>query len=315
MHLADSFSKKKLKKEIKYFLYSYFHWYKGKNVAVHLQGGLCNKLHCFFSACDLAINEKCFLIEPYFGWSERILFSEIYDLPYFNERMRPFAGGRNILVSRREACSGKGIDNVVDLWGHSERELYEQRKSAFINHDSTKLNVLRALRLRPKFQKIVDVFKERNFTALQVRTESDWVKHAINEKPKQNEKILVPMEDILDMLRDFKINGRLFFTSGENQEQIKTSLKAIGIDAHYFYDPSLEYDTNAAINFEICCKAEYFIGLSRSSYSNLISLKRAAILNKDQSYIYNYKNRIFKRIDKGIQIEAESSVTKETEIV
>lgn len=311
---------KQLRKEIKKILYQNFNWYKGKYLGIHLQGGLCNKLHCLISACDIAINEKSTLIEPYFGWEKKILFSEIYDLDYFNMKMREFTNG-NILIIPRERISSKSvkrksIENIVDLWEYSERELTKQRNSQVVNKNSTKLNVLKALRLKPEFEKIVhDYVSDKKFTAIQIRTESDWVKYAAANQIKNHEKILVPLEEILMMISEFDMEGELFYTSGQNHKLIFDEIKKLGIKPHCFFNPSLEYEINAAINFEICCSSDYFIGLSRSSFSNLISLKRASILQNDQSFIYNFKNKVLRRKDMGIQYAAESSINKITEII
>ncbi len=312
--------KKRIKKEIKKILYHNFHWYKGKFLGIHLQGGLCNKLHCLVSACDIAIYEKSMVIDPYFGWEKRILFSEIYDLDYFNLKMSEFNNGKNLIISRDKlntrSAKLNSIDNVVDLWEYSERELFKQRNTSSINKDSTKLRVLNALKLRPEYQSIVNSYSNnKSFTAIQIRTESDWVKYARSNKVNGNEKILVSLEEILSMVCNFEIVGDLFFTSGQNHSKISENIKNLGVQPHYFYQPNYEYEINAAINFEICCKSHYFIGLSRSSYSNLISLKRAGLLNNDNSFIYNYRDKILKRQDMGIQYVAELSVNKKTKIL
>lgn len=311
---------KLIKNKIKEILYNNFNWYKGKYLGIHLQGGLCNKLLCLVSACDIAINENSSLIEPSFGWEKKILFSDIYDLDYFNLKMSEFTNGKPLIIPREKnntiSIKNKSIDNVVNLWEYSEKELTAQRNSFVVNENSTKLNVLKALKLKPKFEKIVGTYvNNKKFTAIQIRTESDWVRYAKSNKIDSNEKILVPLEEILIMISKFEFHGDLFFTSGQNHDLITQGLKTIGINPFHFYNPDLEYEINAAINFEICCRSFYFIGLSRSSYSNLISLKRAGILNNDQSYIYNYRNKITRRKDMGIQFAAEKSINCRTSIV
>ena len=71
---------------------------------------------------------------------------------------------------------------------------------------------------------------------------------------------------------------------------------------------------NAAINFELFCMTNIFIGNSRSSFSNMISLKRYLINNESNSYIYNYKKKILKRVDNGIYANGNLSVNKEIKL-
>ena len=310
---------KLIKNKVKEILYYNFKWYKGKYLGIHLKGGLCNKLMCLISACDIAIKEQSNIIEPYFGWEKKILFSDIYDLDHFNSYMNEFTHRKPLIISKEkkdaEVSKRKSIDNIVDLWEYSEKELTAQRKSQVVNENSTKLHVLRALKLRPEFEKIVETHvSTKKFTAIQIRTESDWVRYAQSNEIGGQEKILVPLNEILKMISEFDFKGDLFFTSGQNHNLITEGIKKLGITSFHYYNPNLEYEINAAINFEICCKSERFIGLSRSSFSNLISLKRASILKNDQSYIYNYGNKIMRRVDKGIQFAAEKSINCKTTI-
>lgn len=312
--------KKKLRSKAKMILYYYSNWYKGKYLAIQLEGGLCNKLHCLISACDMAINKKFFLIEPDFGWERKILFSDIYDLEYFNFEMSKFTNGNDIMISREKSheklIKKNSLDNVIDLWEYSVKKICKQRKNGKIEKDETKLRVLKALKLKPELQKVVDYYKsDKKYTALQIRTESDWERYAKVKKAAKNEKIFVSLDGIIKMLSDFEMIGGLFFTSGQNHLKISYNLKKEGINSQYCYEPDYEYEINAAINFEICCQAEYFIGLSRSTFSNLISLKRAVVLNNDQSFIYNYKDKILRRQDKGLQMLGELALNKKTMIV
>ena len=66
-------------------------------------------------------------------------------------------------------------------------------------------------------------------------------------------------------------------------------------------------------SFDICCNSKKFIGITRSTFSNLITLKRS-LKNKDENYIYNIIDTIDKRVDKGLQADAFQSITKYTNI-
>ena len=83
---------------------------------------------------------------------------------------------------------------------------------------------------------------------------------------------------------------------------------------HDYFDKNIEVEINSAINFEICSRAKYFIGISRSTYSNLISMKRA-LMNKNISFIYNYNNTIYRRIDKGLHCDPHNVIHYSTNLI
>ncbi len=298
--------------------------YPHKHLIFNLRGGLCNKLPCLFSACDIALKHKIYLVEPEFGWHNKILFSDIYNLEYFNNEMRKYFGGEDLIVKRSEISTNslknlinpKVRHNILNLWTYSEAIVKAERKTASIHVDSTKLKVMKALKLRPEYETLVNSYLTENLgAAFQIRTESDWQKYANDKKlADENDHIFVGLKELLAMIPEVMKPGHLFFTSGQNHQEIQNQLKLQGYTSDFFYNSKLEYEINAAINFEICSRAKLFVGNSHSTFSNLISLKRAIFLNQDESYVYNYGNKIYRRVDKGIQVDGHDSIYKETQI-
>lgn len=314
--------KKNILKIRYYALKFFFKNYNNKYLIVRLKGGLCNKLYCLFSACDIGLKQNAFIVEPDFGWTKKILFSDIYDIEYFNEVMSKYNNGKILMIPKDKIgknkilkfFSLKLIDNDIDLWNYSEKELKMERKSGTISSESTKLKVIESLRLKPEYEKIVEEYVSNGVgIAIQIRTESDWTKHAkFLQVSDKEESVFVNLDKVINMLQALSKSKSLFFTSGENHHEIKSYLEKLNYNSNYFFDPKLEYEINAAINFEICCRSGAFIGNSRSSYSSLISLKRAFLLDNDESFIYNYGNEIHRRIDIGLQTVAYESINKKT---
>jgi len=195
--------------------------------------------------------------------------------------------------------------------------LDKERESEEIERKSMKLIVLEALKLKTDYEEIVKRYTSKGLSAaIQIRTESDWQKFAKDKEPfHNNESILVGLDKLMNMICAMKIPKDIFFTSGENHLEIRNYLDNLNYNSSYFYSSEFEYEINAGINFEICSKADLFIGNSRSSYSNLISLKRASLLEMDQSFIYNYGGKIYRRIDKGLQTNSLLSISKKTTII
>lgn len=286
---------------------------------IKLQGGLCNKLYCLMAACEIASAKGFQIIEPEFGWNRNILFSDIYDINFFNESISQFCGKEILMIPRNVAFSKTYKRKIRydrfernNLWEYSEKSLGNFRSRNFIDTDSFIVHVLKSLKLKSEYQSIVNQSLKVPI-AIQIRIESDWVKHAKQTKADPAEVVLIDLNQLIKMLQNINIRN-LFFTTGENQGDVKHIFKKNNIYSHYFYDKNLEYEVNAAINFEILSNSERFIGLSRSTFSNLVTLKRSLLHQNSENYIYNYGAKIIKRIDYGLYYKGAESVSKRPKI-
>jgi hypothetical protein len=282
-------------------------------IEVELVGGLCNKLYCLFAAFEIAKKKNFQVLEPEFGWHRKILFSDIYDLDFFNQTMNTFFDKKNVMISmdnvRKENLENKiryHKIHKVNLWNYLGKNLSYMRDNQVLDSNSVMINVLKSLKLKDDY---LDIVKNHIRTPLSVqfRIETDWVNHSKIIKPLENEILLIDPERLINMIKTFNTSD-VFFTTGENQSMVESLFDKSGIKSSYFYNNDFEYEINAAINFEILLQSEKFIGLSRSTFSNLITLKRQLILKNSENYIYNYNNTITKRNDYGLYTFAHYSV-------
>ena len=283
-------------------------------LSVKLSGGLCNKLHCLFSACEIAIERRMTLVEPCFGWRRPVLFSDIFDIDWFVERMRPYSGEVPIMISRsRILPSDTVIPNPIGLWEWSERVLGSQRANGRIPEDSMSIRVLQALRLKQEYRDLLERVP-RYPVGIHMRIEDDWRSYAQTKQVPKEEQLYVPTQRIVQMIKESGIlksdDKNMFFTSGQEHAETQRLFHQAGILGSYYYNPDFEYEANAAINFYILAGCERFIGHSRSSFSNLITLYRSLNWKEGSDYIYNLGGRIIKRTDRGLYPEAEKSVVR-----
>ena len=99
-----------------------------------LKGGLCNKLFCLFSGVEIAIREKEKLLEPNFGLRNEILFSDIYDIEFFNKKIKESTGVEDLMIPliifESKTQKDSRVPRLVDgnrLWNLSEKNLNKQR--------------------------------------------------------------------------------------------------------------------------------------------------------------------------------------------
>lgn len=67
---------------------------------LELTGSFNDKLLKFLIICNIAKERKFILIEPYFSWNRLYLFSDIYDLEYFNTMLKGLINTRCLVISR-----------------------------------------------------------------------------------------------------------------------------------------------------------------------------------------------------------------------
>ena len=230
--------------------------------------------------------------------------------------MKDFNNGENIMIPINESDNYEIIQNDIDLWEYSQEIVTKQRLTNQINKNCMMITVLNSLKLNSYNIDICKSFKEiENKIAIHFRIESDWVKYSKkkNMERKNNELYLIDYNNLIDIyVNKFKEN--VFFTTWQNQLIIQNLFSEKEIKSEFFFDENLEYEINAAINFEICSNAKTFIGLSRSTFSNLISLKRH-LNGVDSSYIYNLNNELLLRVDKGLHCDPEETIKNIVDII
>lgn len=84
----------------------------------------------------------------------------------------------------------------------------------------------------------------------------------------------------------------VFISTGTNHDRVAENLKNNGLhpDIHFFHDKNLEYEQNAYLNFLTLLNCNVFVGNSRSTFSNLVTMTRCIQQNNHENYIYNTSN-------------------------
>lgn len=284
-------------------------------IELGLDLGIGNNFVLIIAACDIVIKNNMQLLEPIFPNKQgsSILFSNIWDIDYFNNIMKEFNNEKNIMLPTDVSRSEYNIieyKTFNNLWNYSynpfriEQNSIEQHKIA---KDNMILIVLKALKLNRYNYKIVNLFGKIE-NAIHIRTENDWLEYSEMKKnldPEQ-EVYYIDLDSIINMYKNKWSTQDVFFTTGEEHLNIQNTFLKNNINSKYIYN-NLSYIENAAINFELCCRAENFIGTSRSTFSNLISLNRS-LNNKNNSYIYNINNEITLRVDKGTCLDPYKAI-------
>jgi hypothetical protein len=289
-----------------------------KYLRAELIGGLCNKLFCLISAIDICLLEGYTLIEPDFGWKRPVKMGGIWNLD------KLIAGVSGLQIISQGELSIQPDTVIInkagtELWKYSETILAKQRTECKLSRvGDTCCRVLTCLEpsceLLERIAGITSGISE--CCAVHFRTETDWLEYSKRKQRRMpaGERIWTSNADIAGMVtREFGQKGyTLFFTCGENRSEITGLLG--DKRALCFYDDDLEYEQNGALNWYICSMAGCgFVGLSRSTFSNLICLKRELTGLGGACWIYNWGDSgLVRRVDMGLHPAGEDAVKKVT---
>ena len=300
-----------------------------KYLKVELIGGLCNKLFCFFSAVDIAIKNGYILVEPDFGWKTKVKMSLVWNV----DKLR--AGLPELKWCSTEVfqLSNVPADSInymtgAELWAYSESVLNKQRSDCVLNRNEdigcrvvALLEPAECVRACYDINTISGEMAKR--VAVHFRTESDWKAYSVRKQRRMptHEHCWTDNKDICDMvISEFGKDAVVYIVSGEHGDDIVTIMRDMDVKSEYTYKNELEYEQNAAMHWYICCLAGGgFVGLSRSTFSNLISLRRELDRVNGGCWIYNYwsdgDKKLHRRVDAGLQPEAYNSMTRVTNII
>lgn len=305
--------------------------------------GLTNKLFNLVYLTIISLKYNINIIEPLFGWKKKILFSDIYNIDILNNAfmniykrkiiyrksdIKKITDVTNIDLSKIKKHIKNTNTKIFIKKYNNKNILYVKfyrvvdfehffisnlRKTMRLSKNNPYFVIFNNLKLNLNLYKIIKKYNKNNTVSVHIRLESDLVKWFNERRHRRNwhlkeQEYFVGIDNIINKMNKKRLTNNVFFTTGENQEKFKNTFIKNNYNAEYFFDNRLEYEQNAAINFEICSSTKYFIGTCMSTYSNAITTVRF-LKNINNSYIYNHNN-ITKRIDSGIQCNKDNCIKK-----
>lgn len=282
--------------------------------------GLFNKIIYLSGVVRFCLkNKNVRLVEPLYKIgiehhtcdNKGILFSEIFDIEYFNKKME------NIfyMVPKKDVLMySLNVESLpheyANIYGwnveHDEYINIATDKNTISINDNILLNVLDALKLN---KKNIILLKEHlnilgdNYNAIHLRSESDW--------PGSWNKIT--NDKIVDLYKNSNIydnSNYMFYSTGESHHEIKELLNNININNHTFESKDLLYDLKTAISYTLCLLSNAFISHTYSTFSSLITMQRELSYKNFNNYSYN-TNEIYKRVDRGLNYKKVCETNKD----
>jgi hypothetical protein len=240
-----------------------------------------------------------------------ILFSEIFNIDFFNKKMENLF----YMVPRNDVSKYKL--NVIEL-SHKYANIYgwNIEHNDYINkatdmnkisiNDNILIKVLDALKLNNTNMNILK--KElnllgNNYNAIHMRTETDWPGGWV----KNSNDLIV---DLYKKSTIYDCKTPLFFSTGEDHNEIKHKFNTINVTTHTYWSSELLYDLKTAISYTLCLFSDTFISHTYSTFSSLITMQRELIYKNNKNYSYDNIS-IYKRLDKGLNYKKVTETNKD----
>lgn len=240
-----------------------------------------------------------------------ILFSEIFNIDFFNKKMENLF----YMVPRNDVLKYKL--KIIEL-PHKYANIYgwDIEHNSYINKatkinkisindnilvkvlDALKLNNNNLIILKKEFNKLGN-----NYNAIHMRTETDWP----GDWNKISNDLIINLYK-KSIIYDSKIP--LFFSTGEKHDEIKKKFSKINITSHTYLSNELLYDLKTAISYTLCLLSDTFISHTYSTFSSLITMQRELIYKNSKNYSYDSVS-IYKRLDKGLNYKKVIETNKD----
>jgi hypothetical protein len=240
-----------------------------------------------------------------------ILFSEIFNIDFFNKKMENLF----YMIPRNDVLQYNL--SIIEL-PHKYANIYgwDTEHNDYINkatnmnkisiNDNILIKVLDALKLNNNNMNILK--KElkllgNNYNAIHMRTESDWPQ---SWEKNSNDLII----NLYKKSTIYDCKTPLFFSTGESHNVIKEKFSKINVKSHTYVSSELLYDLKTAISYTLCLLSDTFISHTYSTFSSLITMQRELVHKNTKNYSYDNIS-IYKRLDKGLNYKKVIETNKD----
>lgn len=278
-------------------------------------GNLNNQKMSFLQACRIAAKNNYIILEPVLGSTEdnkKHWFFDIFDYDSFVQETKSFF----TIVRHHERVQPNIVLDCIKLFW-LEMDIEEKKRREHIPYvDEIELAFYRGLKLNERYRGIVDSIEkgvQKPYVAIHVRIEGNWPHHI---DPQVCGFFYLSKEEILEKYKfsDLNTNKHVYLATGYDKEDLLTLWRQSGYFpyTHGKITAFLDYVELSAIDFEMCLRAEKFLGNNESSFSN-IAVHERYLAGKGECYTYNSRDKnIYPRTDYGLHLK--SLVCKFTEI-